>query len=229
MKRRRSGLYLRALARTLVALVGVLAFFHGTDLDVRVQDQLFDQAQRRWWVDAHDPGPRWIFYQGPKGVAILVGVACLGTLLGSWWTGRWRARRRPAAMMLASLALVPAIVAGAKHVPDMHCPCDLQRYGGTMPYIRVLSARPPITPLRPRGKCYPAGHATAGFAFLMLFFLLPERAHWWGLGYGLVMGWVLGSYQMAKGVHFLGDTVASMVGSWAVILGIVEVDSRLGA
>jgi membrane-associated PAP2 superfamily phosphatase len=59
---------------------------------------------------------------------------------------------------------------------------------------------------------------------MVLYFLLPERQRMWGLALGLAAGWSLGTYQMLKGAHFLGHTVASMFFSWLVILGILQVE-----
>ena len=65
--------------------------------------------------------------------------------------------------------------------------------------------------VRPPGHCFPAGHASGGFALLALGWLSDRRA--WriaGTGTGLAAGSVMAAYQMAKGAHFLSHSLATL-------------------
>lgn len=51
----------------------------------------------------------------------------------------------------------------------MECPWDLTRYGGDLPFVGLLERRPADMP---DTACFPAGHASAGYAWLALYFFL---------------------------------------------------------
>ncbi|MBF0126131.1 MAG: phosphatase PAP2 family protein [Magnetococcales bacterium] len=87
--------------------------------------------------------------------------------------------------------------------------------------MSVFSSYPvDFKPERP-GKCFPAGHPSGGFAFMMLFFVFQSRrAKILGLLLGLTLGWVLGIYQMLKGAHFFSHVLVSMVVAWIIIVFI---------
>ena len=46
---------------TLGLLAAGFACFQFTDVDLRVQDRLFDFPRQQWIVDRHAPGPRFFF------------------------------------------------------------------------------------------------------------------------------------------------------------------------
>lgn len=59
------------------------------------------------------------------------------------------------------------------------------------------------------GHCFPAGHASAGFAFIGGYFVIPERrprtARIW-LQDSLASGLLLGLAQQLRGAHFMSHT-----------------------
>jgi membrane-associated PAP2 superfamily phosphatase len=121
----------------------------------------------------------------------------------------WPARRL--AGFLACLALVPAVIGVMKARSDIYCPWDLQRYGGEQPYHHFFDSLPP--PGEPDcGNCFPAGHASGGFALMALGFLFERRrAQWTGFAIGFTVGWTMGIYQLLKGAHFLSHTITTML------------------
>jgi membrane-associated PAP2 superfamily phosphatase len=115
---------------------------------------------------------------------------------------------------------VPATIGLLKANSQLHCPWAIQRYGGDHEYRRIFS---PLTPEQREdcGRCFPAGHASGGFALMSLYFVWRRR--WLGLGLGLATGWAMGGYQMFKGAHFLSHTVVTMLLAWLAIEGIAAV------
>ena len=70
--------------------------------------------------------------------------------------------------------------------------------------------------------CFPAGHASAGYAWVALyFFFLATRPAWrWrGLAIGLATGAVFGISQQLRGAHFLSHDIFAMIICWGVALG----------
>ena len=73
-------------------------------------------------------------------------------------------------------------------------------------------------------KCWPAGHASGGFALLSLFFLFKtEKNRKKSIVFALIVGWSMGLYKMFVGDHFLSHTIITMVLSWLLILLIVKI------
>lgn len=136
------------------------------------------------------------------------------------WLLRWR---RSLLLFSLALALIPLCLGGAKKWTNIYCPYQLVEFGGTHGYQRLLEPVNVVNEGLGAGQCFPAGHATGGFALMVLFFCLPHRLRWTGLGAGMFVGWMMGGYQMLRGQHFLSHTLFTMVGSWVLILLLVLV------
>jgi membrane-associated PAP2 superfamily phosphatase len=52
---------------------------------------------------------------------------------------------------------------------------------------------------------------------MALYFVMPEPTRWMGLAFGLAAGWIVGLYQMLKGVHYLSHTIVTMFLVWMII------------
>lgn len=96
------------------------------------------------------------------------------------------------------------------------CPWDLAEFGGMARYVShwawgIGDGGP--------GKCFPAGHASAAFAYLGGWFVLrrqaPEAASTW-LGIALASGLVLGLAQQARGAHYMSHTLWTAWLCWSV-------------
>lgn len=214
-------LKLQRILLPLALLAASLALFEFTELDLWLQDHFYDFAQQAWLVDKRAVLPRLLFYTGPK--LLLIGFAAwllLSLVLPRRIRPRWLATPWPAPkvwLVILSLAVVPATIAIMKSRSDIYTPASLTRYDGTKPYHHLFEPLPPDVPPN-RGRSFPAGHASGGFALMSLFYLFTRRSgRWTGLGLGLVYGWTMGLYQMFKGAHFLSHTVVTMLLAWLII------------
>lgn len=88
------------------------------------------------------------------------------------------------------------------------CPWDLDTFGGVGHYLSHWSGWTAAD--GGTGHCFPAGHASTGFAFLCGFFALrhdlPGLARRW-LVAALCAGAFLGLVQQFRGAHFLSHTL----------------------
>lgn len=208
---------------TATALAAVLCLFEFTNLDLAVQDILYLDQSGRWLIDGNERLWRFLLYDGIKGALILLGVVLLTGILASIFFAPVRALRSRMLLLLLALAFVPFIIAGLKSYTNVYCPSQLQRYGGDKPYVKVFEAYPSGFSQKAKGRCFPAGHASGGFALMALYFVARnKRAKRLGLFAGLSAGWAMGLYQMAKGAHFLSHTVVTMLGAWLIILIIYQ-------
>ncbi|MGC3958244.1 MAG: phosphatase PAP2 family protein [Verrucomicrobiota bacterium] len=211
-------------ALTLLLLAGTFAVFQFTDIDVWVQDHFYNFEKHRWFLDNQAPWPRLIFYTGSK---IVLAIAGGGLVVWLLFPTRWRPRSLQRVElpwpshrlwpMLLCLTIVPITIGAMKRRSDLSCPWSIDRYGGDRPHLRFFDALPPG--YRPDcGKCFPAGHASGGFALFGLSLLSDSRrSRWIGLATGMTAGWLLGGYQMLKGAHFLSHTVVTMLIAWAFV------------
>jgi membrane-associated PAP2 superfamily phosphatase len=206
----------------------VTALFEYTNLDLVIQDHFFNFNTGTWIVADSNQFLRTIFYSGSKKMIVALGVLSILCLGLSFKKNDFPLRRKGLVIFISALILVPFLVARAKQVTNMYCPYQIQRYDGVYPYVKLFESYP--NGFRPKraGKCFPAGHASGGFAMMALFFMFKKRRHKiTGLGTGLAMGWIMGLYQMFRGAHYLSHTVATMLLSWFIICIIHQFATHL--
>jgi membrane-associated PAP2 superfamily phosphatase len=119
-----------------------------------------------------------------------------------------------------SAVLVPLVTIVLKRLSTSHCPWDLERYGGTAPYIRLLDWVPRGVEA---GHCLPAGHASSAL------WLVALAAFWWPhskwkavvVGFSmLLLGGAVGWLQQLRGAHFLSHTLWSAWIACAVVSSV---------
>lgn len=210
----------RWLAWPIGLLAAVTLLFEFTPLDLVVQDQLFDFAAGRWMVDGREPVARLLFYTGPKLGVIACGLTLLTLAAGpAGWRTRLRLGHRGLWIAVLSLATVPALAGLGKRLTNVHCPSEVRRYGGTEAYVRLCSAYPAGEPPGRKGHCFPAGHASGGFALGGMAWMRATRR--WrrrAVLVGLAAGSWMAGYQMLKGAHYLSHTLTTLLLAWLVCL-----------
>lgn len=121
--------------------------------------------------------------------------------------------------------LALAAISLLKHASHTSCPWDLAEFGGQASWVShwafgALDGG--------HGRCFPAGHASAAFAFVSGYFVLrrvsPVQARAWLVG-ALVTGLVLGVAQQLRGAHFMSHTLWTAWLCWT-IAGLVDVAVR---
>lgn len=130
---------------------------------------------------------------------------------------RWR---RPLLYLLLSTLLATALVGWMKRWTHMDCPWDLVRYGGQKAYYGLFAQRP--LGLGSAG-CFPAGHASAGYAWVALYFFFRATSpgwKWWGFGFALGLGMTFGIAQQLRGAHFLSHDVWALMICWLTALAL---------
>lgn len=134
------------------------------------------------------------------------------------WRGTQQRRlRRPAGYLALCVMLSTAMVSLLKRWTQMDCPWDISRYGGARPLLGLFESRHGLA----ASGCFPAGHASAGYAWVALYFVaLAYRPSWrWpALAVGLVAGLVFGIAQQLRGAHFLSHDLWSLTICWLMAL-----------
>jgi len=213
----------RTLWPAIVMLLGLFFYFENSSLDLRLQDHFFVPSTGAWLVDRDNLLLKWIFYKGAKGVIIAIGLFFLVLSLGpAAWRNRFAipdpARRRVLVVVLAVI-LIPFTIGRIKQWTYVACPWDIERYGGELPYLKVMEPYPPGTRPDILITAFPAAHPSGGFALLSLAGLAAtRRRQLLGISIGLGMGTFMGLYQMAKGAHYLSHVVTTALLAWIGIL-----------
>jgi membrane-associated PAP2 superfamily phosphatase len=215
----------RTLWPSILLCLVLFGIFEATGVDLWVQDYLYNFQTHAWLVDAKSAWPRLLFYTGPKALLWICGVLLFGLACAP---SHWRARlplpglkRRDLWVTVGTLALAPLLVGIGKAATNVFTPNQTRHYGGFAPYVKVLEDYPVADHPKKRGRGFPAGHASGGFALMALSGLAAtRRGRAVGVAVGLTVGWMMGLYQMLKGAHYLSHTVLTALFCWIVFLGL---------
>ncbi|MGP1680947.1 MAG: phosphatase PAP2 family protein [Giesbergeria sp.] len=144
-----------------------------------------------------------------EGTRRLAWVVVLALVFAIWWPfGVLRAANQSERVQLAVTTLLAlAIVTAVKYTSATSCPWDLAEFGGVARHVSHWAWG---TFDGGSGKCFPGGHASAGFAFVSGYFALrrsrPQAARIW-LGCAIGAGLILGFSQQMRGAHFQSHTL----------------------
>jgi membrane-associated PAP2 superfamily phosphatase len=156
-----------------------------------------------------------VMHAGGRAVAGLLVVVVALALVRPF--GPWRSLSRGHRLWLLAAVIGGMLLpATFKRLSDTSCPWDLAEFGGTVAWVShwqwwQVDGGP--------GHCFPAGHASAGFAWIAGYFAwprgsAPSRLWLWG---GLAAGLALGLGQQLRGAHFMSHTLwtAWICWTWA--------------
>lgn len=202
------------LIASLLLLILSLWLFNNSDIDVNLQNYLYNFSDHSWLIDKDEPIKKFIFYKFPK---ILFGVCITVFLVLTILAFKRKndflySKRNQIFLIFLGLSLIPLIAGNIKKFTNIYCPNQLEIYNGKYPYVKIFEKYPSDFKQIKKGQCFPGGHAVTGFALFIFFFALAKKSHKMiGFFCAFVLGWLLGFYQMAKGVHFISDTFIAML------------------
>lgn len=216
----------------LLALSALLLYwtFEGTDLDRQLARTLFDPElgtfplRRTWFLEA-------VMHKTAKQVTYVLVAASL-YLCWQGWKGRlsWLPPRNGLLAALGMLA-IPLATSTAKLLTARYCPWDLVDFGGYAPHLGLFDPAPQGIKA---GQCFPAGHASTGFLWIVWAVALRpagSRAARRALLAALLAGGILGTSRMLQGAHFLSHTLWTLWLAWAASVSLalaVRAELRLG-
>jgi membrane-associated PAP2 superfamily phosphatase len=209
----------RHLAMPLVLCALALASISLFALDWRIAHALYAWEGYRW-ILKHAFVTETLLHRLGHDLSL---AAWLGVLL-VWLTALRRDAlagwRRPLGYLLLSVLLSTLLVAALKSATGMDCPWDIDGLGGARPYLGLFDPRP--TGL-PDAACFPAGHASGGYAWMALYFffrMTRPALRLYGLSIGATVGAVFGVAQQLRGAHFLSHDLWTAALCWAVAFGL---------
>jgi len=191
-------------AQALLLLIGAAVLFlvsEHTRLDLEIARRLYDPElgrfplRHQWLLDT-------VLYHGMKQAS---SVAVAGALYFCYlgWKGElaWLPRRN-AVLAALGMLLIPLGTTLLKGLTHRYCPWDLADFGGFAPYLPLFAAAPEGIKA---GECFPAGHASAGYLWIVWGIALrPAGARLARLGLlaGLGLGSLMGLARMIQAPIF---------------------------
>lgn len=204
-------------------LVGALALLFGleaTDIDHLVSNWFYDAAAGRFPL-RYNATFEIVMHQWARYVVVLIACAVIAAYTMSFVILALKEQRRLLLFLSLALALAPAAVGLLRSGNHQYCPHDLAEYGGYAAY-RGLFDR--AIPGQIPGRCFPSGHAAAGFGLLAFYFagraLGNRRVAHAGLWGGLAAGLTFGMARVAQGAQFLSHSLWAALVCWLAILAL---------
>ncbi len=203
-----------------LALTVLLLAMEMTDIDRTVSRWFFDAATQsfpwRYSMLLETVMHHWIKY-----TVILTACIAAAMLVLTWFLPELRAHRASLLFVVLAMTLAPLTVTALKQVTDRPCPWDLAEFGGELQYSHLLSNR---SQAHAPGLCFPAGHASTGFALLAFHFVAARqgrrRLARVTLAAGMAAGLLLGIGRIAQGAHFLSHVLWSGLVCWLVMVAL---------
>lgn len=195
-------------------LLFMLAYTAG--LDFTLASALY-QMQGESWLLQHHWLTETLLHRHFRTLNEIVVLSLLACWLWRHFARKDQSKKQQAlGVLLLSLLLSFAAVAVLKRLLPMECPWDLQQFGGNSRFWGLFATRPDSVP---DNQCFPAGHASIGFAWLALYYywreLKPQKA-WQGLLIGAAAGLLLGFVQQLRGAHFISHDIATAAICWLI-------------
>lgn len=163
-------------------------------------------------------GTRWVQWVYGAGVvpALVVGVLSLCLLLFGIGRPDLAIYRKMSGYLLSVLLIGNGVVSNLlfKGLWGRPRPSQVDEFGGKYAFEPVLVYDPLSS-----GKSFVCGHATMGFFFFAVALVISRRYFGWRMtvmGFGLVLGGLLGWVRMAQGGHFFSDVLWAGVLMWIV-------------
>lgn len=166
-----------------------------------------------WILEDRNNFYRLIFYDGIKYFIYISALSLLIFVLINFKNLENNTKQR-IGIVLSCMALIPLMTVGLKFLTRIDCPYHLKSYGGEMPTCHVFRSCSQLWSER-IGSCFPAGHASGGFALIS--FRMLRRKKLLITLLGLSIGFIMSTYQMIRGAHFFGHTLTTMMLSFLII------------
>jgi membrane-associated PAP2 superfamily phosphatase len=195
-----------------------LCLINYSNIDLIIQNYLFNFESKTWFIDRNEPLKKLLFYDFPKTLfGLTIFFLLIGSVIGftknkAFGANFFTKNRHKFLLILTGFILIPLIAANVKKFTNIYCPNQLRIYEGNFPYVKIFESYPENFQQKKKGACFPAGHAVVGFALFILFFAFTKKSYKiLAFLSASFLGWLFGFYQMAKGVHFFGDTLIAML------------------
>jgi len=205
----------------LLALGVISVGITSVDVDRSLADYFYSIQGGEWaWENS------WLaetfFHKGGRFASVLLVLAVLVLSIVAQLNQLLMPHKKPLLYLLLATAGGSLLVSVFKSLLAVSCPWEFERYGGHLLYTGVVEQ----IFLRNGEGCFPAGHASAGYAWVSAYFFgvyYQSKWRWLGLVIPLLAGMVLGLVQQIRGAHFISHDVWSLAVCWFFSFGLFYV------
>lgn len=207
-----SNFWRNHLTIPLIVFILLAISFELSGIDVWLADKLYAMEGGRWalrnaWVT------RGLIHDIGKPCSLMIAVAVLVAIAVTYLKKSWMKYQREFLYLLCAAAGGSGLITLFKSISHVSCAWDFARYGGERPYASVFTEIMHLS----GGECFPAGHASGGYAWLAFYFLGVYRNsnwRWAGLAFALSVGIVFGFAQQLRGAHFISHDLWTLGICW---------------
>lgn len=196
----------------LLALIILSVAINVLDIDKFFADYLY-QLQGNSWAWKGSWLAEEVFHKGGRTASLLLALVIFILLITSYCRITWRHHRKPLAYLMLAATGGSLLVSLFKSSLAVSCPWEFDRYGGDLDYTKVFEQ----LGLRNGRGCFPSGHASAGYAWIALYFFGIDSSsvlRWAGLALPLLAGVVFGLAQQLRGAHFISHDLWTLAVCW---------------
>lgn len=202
----------------LAALISLSILITIFNVDQITADYFYALQSHSWawknsWLAEH------FFHRGGRNLSIALGITCIVLLFIIDYRKTHTQNRKPLIYLVTTITGSSLIISILKALLSVSCPWEFSRYGGTLHYHKVIEQ----LFLHNGSGCFPAGQASAGYAWVALYFVgchYQSQLRWLGLALALVAGLILGVAQQIRGAHFLSHDLWTLGVCWFFALFI---------
>ncbi len=199
----------------LLALSALIIIFN---LDKTLADYFY-HLQGNHWLWKNTWLAETLIHKGGRSLSILLALLVLLLLIASGGYAPWSSLRKPLAYLLLALLGGSLLVSSLKASLAISCPWEFDIYGGHLPYANLVQQ----LFQRNGAGCFPAGHASAGYCWVALYFFglyFQSPLRWLGLGGALLAGIIFGITQQIRGAHFISHDLWTLAICWFYCLAL---------
>ncbi|MEO7774224.1 MAG: phosphatase PAP2 family protein, partial [Steroidobacteraceae bacterium] len=166
-----------------------------------------------------------LLHTGGRNLIWAVVLACTALLVASLRMASLRRWRSSLMLVIVGIGVTSGLIGLLKQVTQVHCPWELQGFGGTLQYVHLFAQRPAGAV----GACFPGAHSGSGFSLFALYFAFRDRSRALartGLILALLVGCTFAFGQEARGAHFLSHDLWSAFIAWLTCLALYTLARR---
>lgn len=195
----------------------IISVIYFLKLDYQLSFFLFDLSGGAWSLKDHFFTETLIHVYG-KYLSIVFYLAIIVVLLLSYKNEKIKSYKKGLIYLVISTLLATLLISFLKSITRIDCPWSMSGLGGEQEYEHWIVL---LFKVHDGGKCFPAGHASAAYAFFSLYFF----ARFYFLKYAslvflvvLTAGIIFGFSQQLRGAHFLSHDVTTAFLCWLINL-----------
>ncbi|WP_049630858.1 phosphatase PAP2 family protein [Cellvibrio sp. pealriver] len=185
---------------------------------MRLADYVYSLQGHNWaWKNA------WllenVIHKGGRALSLLMALLLLIVALASFAVSVFSPFKKTLIFLFIATASGSVLVSLLKSSLAVSCPWEFHRYGGDLVYASLIEQ----LLLRNGDGCFPAGHASAGYAWVSGYFVgffYQARWRWWVLFSAITAGALFGFAQQLRGAHFISHDLWSLAVCWFVSLWV---------